>query len=91
MPRRLPAPPSSLTGPLASWLRELHTLIESQPNISLVSFEATDTPNSRVTGMSGDIAINIGSASTDSRAWILGGGTRSALTDQGWALLRIVR
>lgn len=68
MPRRLPAPPSGITGPLGNWLREVHTLLESQPNISLVSFGATDTPNSRVTGMSGDMCINIGSASTDSRA-----------------------
>ena len=89
--RRLPAPPSSITGVLGTWLRELHGVVEALPNVSIASFGATDTPNSRVTGMSGDLCINVGSASTDSRAWILGGGTRSALTDQGWALLRIVR
>lgn len=89
--RRLPAPPSAITGVLGTWLRELHSVVEALPNVSIASFGATDTPNSRVTGMSGDLCINIGSASTDSRAWILGGGTRSALTDQGWALLRIVR
>lgn len=89
--RRLAAPPSTVTGVLGTWLRELHSVVEALPNVSIASFGATDTPNSRVTGMSGDLCINIGSASTTSRAWLLGGGTRSALTDQGWALIRVLQ
>lgn len=91
MPRRLQAPPSDVTGPLGAWLRQLHTVVESLPNFSIASFTDTETPNSRVTGLSGDFVVNLGSASTDSRLWVLGGGTRSALTDQGWALVRVVR
>lgn len=92
MARHLPSPPSDITGPLGQWLREVHRVVEALPNVSIASFGATDTPNSRVTGTAGNLCINIGSASTDSRLWVLGGGaTASALTDQGWALVRIVR
>lgn len=91
MARRLVPPPSSITGALGQWLRDVHTLLEAQPNFSLVSFAATETPNSRVTGRSGDFCVNIGSASTDSRVWVLGGASVSALTDQGWRLVRIVQ
>lgn len=91
MPRKLVAPPSNVSGPLGLWLRDLHAWVENQPNISLASFGATDTPNSRVTGFSGDMCVNLGSASTTSRLWVLGGASLSALTDQGWAAVRIVQ
>jgi len=84
-PRKLPFPPSAVTGPLGAWLFELWKYIESQPTVSLFSGV---TPNSSLTGLSGDLAINVGSASTDTRAWILGGGQRSGLTNQGWVTLR---
>jgi hypothetical protein len=89
MARKLQPPPSSVTGPLGAWLRDVHQLLESTPNFSLVSFNATDTPNSRVTGMSGDFVVNIGSAVTDARLWLLGGGVRSSVTDQGWKAVSI--
>ena len=74
-----------MTGPLGAWLFELWKHLESQPNLSL--FSGT-SPNSVLTGLSGDVAVNVGSASTDSRLWVLGGGQRSALTTQGWVVIR---
>ena len=91
MSRKLEAPPSNISEPLSSWLRKLHGIVDAQPNFSMASFDATETPNSRVTGRPGDFCINVGSASTVSRIWTLGGPATSALTDQGWALVRIVQ
>lgn len=88
MARKLTEPPSSVTGPLGLWLRALHQHLEAQPNISIASFTAT--PNSSVTGQPGDLCVNIDSTSTTSRLWVLGGGSRSALTNQGWAVVRVL-
>ena len=85
-PRKLPFPPSTVTGPLGAWLFELWKHVESQPNVSLFS---AVTPNSLLTGLSGDLAVNVGSASTNTRLWVLGGGQRSALTNQGWVTIAI--
>ena len=87
---RFPAPPSNVTGPLGSYLRELWGYVTSQPQISVQSFGATSTPNSIVSGFPGDLCVNIGSASTNSRLWVLGGASRSAITNQGWQLVRVV-
>src|SRR3990167_2197339 len=84
MSRKLAPPPSSATGALGQWLREIHAHLEAQPNFSLISIAPTATPNSNTTGLSGDLALNIGSGSTDGRLWILGGAARSALTQQSW-------
>lgn len=90
MARKLVPPPSTITGELGVWLRDLHRVIESTPNVSLVSLAAGDTPNSRVSGVPGDLAVNVSpSASTSSRLWTLGG-SGSALTTGGWALVRVV-
>lgn len=81
---RLRQPPSSLTGELGDWLREVYTLLNQSPQMSY--FSGT-TPNSRVTGVAGDLAVNIGSASTDTRAWVKGGS--ATVPDQsGWVTLR---
>jgi hypothetical protein len=90
MPARLPDPPSDVTGALGRWLRDVHRVIQAMPQISYASFAATDTPNSRVTGFPGDLCTNIASVSTTSRLWVLGGADRSVLTNQGWALVRVV-
>ena len=90
MARKLVPPPSNVTGTLGEWLREVHRVIESTPNVSLVSFEANQTPNSRVSGVPGDLAVNVSpSASTTSRLWTMGG-SGSALTNLGWALVRVL-
>lgn len=83
-------PPSDITGPLGGYLRDLWRYVESQPQFSAQSFSATSTPNSIVSGLPGDICVNLCSASTASRLWVLGGTTRSAFTNQGWQLVRVV-
>lgn len=87
---RFPHPPSDLTGAFANWCWEIWRHIESMPRISYHSFGATETPDSRVSGLSGDLCVNLGSASTNSRLFVLGGASRSAFTNQGWQLVRVV-
>ncbi len=86
---RFAAPPSNVTGPLGDYLQELWRYVSSQPQISIQSFGATSTPNSLVSGFPGDMCVNIGSASTNSRLWLLGGTVRSAITNKGWNIVRI--
>lgn len=71
-PERLPQPPSAITGELGVWLREVWRAVNNAPTVSYFSGLS---PNSVLTGLAGDIAINAGSASTDTRAWIKGGST----------------
>ena len=84
MPRNLVPPPSNVSGPMGLWMRDLHKLIDGQPNFSLASFGATETPDSRVTGTAGDLAMNLGSGATNNRLWMLGGTPASSRTDRGW-------
>lgn len=82
---QLSPPPSSITGPLGTWLQDLWTLVNGQPTISY--FSGT-SPNSSVTGVAGNLAVNIGSASTTSRLWLKGGDP--AIPDQvNWVVVRI--
>ena len=83
--RRIASPPSDLTGPLGLYLREVARAINDIPQVS--AFSAT-TPNSLVTGYPGDLAINLASASTDTRLWIKGGSSRQP-SRTGWMTLRI--
>ena len=62
--------PSSVTGELAFWLTEMANAVNNQP---FTSYFSGTTPNSVVTGLAGDVTVNIGSASTDTRAWVKGG------------------
>lgn len=87
MARNLQPPPSGLSGPLGAWLRDLHTWVEGQVQFSYASFGDTQTPNSRVTALSGAICVNVGSGVTKQRHWILGGSSLSGTTDQGWQLV----
>lgn len=80
----LPLPPSSITGALGEYLQRLWRVLDDMPNLSY--FSGT-TPNSVLTGVPGDLAINVGSASTDTRVWLKGGATRTPSTT-GWITLR---
>ena len=82
--RRIASPPSDVTGPLGSYLREMARAINDIPQFS--AFSAA-TPNSIVTGYPGDLAVNLQSVSTDSRLWVKGGSARQANTT-GWVVLR---
>lgn len=80
---RLPPPPSSVTGPLYDWMASVVRTINNMPTLSYFSGQ---TPNSAVTGFAGDLAINIGSASTVTRAWINTASTATA-GQTGWVTL----
>lgn len=78
--RRIASPPSDITGPLGSYLREVARAINDIPQLS--AFSAPD-PNSRVTGYPGDLAVNLCSTSSDNRLYQKGGSVRVP-SNQGW-------
>lgn len=83
----IPLPPSGVTGPLGDYLHLLWRTLTAMPNISAFS---GPSPNSAVTGLPGDLAVNMGSASTASRLWVMAGGAREpSLT--GWSAVRILQ
>lgn len=67
---RLPPPPSTITGPLGDWLRIVVGRLNSEMPVSI--FSGTN-PNSVWTGVAGNLVVNVGSASTDTRLWVKGG------------------
>ena len=77
--------PSAVTGELYTWLSELRLAVNGIPQVSYFSGA---TPNSLVTGLTGDLAVNLVSGSTDSRVWVMGGNNLSVLTTLGWVTLR---
>lgn len=81
---RLRHPPSDVTGELGEFLSEVWTLLNQSPKVSYFSGL---TPNSSLTGIRGHLAINIGSASTDSCVWVKGGSAITPSTS-GWVVLR---
>lgn len=83
--RRIEAPPSTVTGELYRYLDALAFAVNSIPQVSYFSGA---TPNSLVTGLTGDLAVNLASGSTDTRVWLLGGNSLSQLTTKGWVTLR---
>jgi hypothetical protein len=85
-PDRLPPVPSSATGPLAEYLRACIRILNAEAYIS--KFSAANPNTSGVTGIPGNLAVNVGSASTWTRLWILGGSTASVDTN-GWQMVRM--
>ena len=85
MTQRLRNVPSSVTGELNRWLSDLATMMNNQP---FASYFSGTTPNSVVTGIAGDMAVNVGSASTSSRLWVKGGDP--VVPDQlNWVIVRV--
>lgn len=78
--RRIASPPSDITGPLGSYLREVARAINDIPQLS--AFSAA-TPNSVVSGYPGDLAVNLCSTSSDNRLYQKGGSVRVP-SNQGW-------
>lgn len=85
MPGRLPPIPSHITGPLVEVLRLWALQLNSEAYIS--KFSAANPNTSGLTGIPGDLAINVGSASTWTRLWVMGGSTASIDTN-GWQMFR---
>lgn len=87
---KLRAPPSlsgataSLTQELQSlseWNRELWQALNALPSISC--FSGTHPNLSKITGIQGDVLVNVGSASTNTVLWVLAG-AGSASTTSSW-------
>jgi hypothetical protein len=85
MPNRLPPFPSNATGPLADWCRAAKKQLDGEGYIS--TFSAPNPNTSGLTGIPGNLAVNIGSASTWTRLWVMGGSTASIDTN-GWQMFR---
>jgi len=83
---RVPQPPSGFTGPLLIWARAITDAVNGFPTFSL--FSGTDPGSSQVSGMPGHLAINFGSASTDSRLFVHGVAANSYTTTE-WKVVRI--
>jgi hypothetical protein len=67
---------------LQIWHRQLTS------EIPISAFSAANPNTSGFTGIPGNLAVNIGSASTSSRLWILEGSVASADTN-AWRIVRI--
>lgn len=83
---RLPPVPSGVTGPLADWCRLAARQLNGEAYISKFSGSAASL--SAITGIPGDMVMNVGSASTATRLWIHKGSTASADT-VNWSSVRI--
>ena len=82
--RRVLSPPSDVTGPLGSYLREMARAINDIPQIS--AFSGTDPNAGNNAGYPGDLLINYTSTSTDRRLYIMAGSLRQKSTT-GWTLV----
>jgi hypothetical protein len=85
MPNRIPPVPSGITGEIGRYLNQIARQLNAEAYIS--TFSAANPNTSGLTGIPGNLAVNIGSASTWTRLWIMGGSTASIDTN-GWQMLR---
>lgn len=83
---RLPPVPSGVTGPLADWCRLAVKQLNGEGYISLVS--AANPNTSGFTGIPGNLLVNIGSASTWTRLWVMSGSVASRSTNS-WQMVRM--
>ena len=65
--RKVPDPPSCFTGAARLWLQQVTDAINQTATLS--RFSAAGTPNSVVSGLVGDFAMNMGSSSSMTRLW----------------------
>lgn len=77
--QRLPPVPSAVTGVLADYMREVTRRLNGEPTLSI--FSGT-SPESVVTGIPGNVTVNVGVTDTD-RFWIMSGTTARA-KKTGW-------
>jgi hypothetical protein len=83
---RIPPIPSTVTGDIRRWLDAVARQLNSEAYIS--KFSGANPNTSGFTGIPGNLLVNIGSASTSSRLWILEGSVASADTN-AWRIVRI--
>lgn len=84
--RKVPEVPSSVTGPLREWLTIVGDALNKMPTFSRFSGLS---PNSYLTGQRGDLALNVGSASTSSALWFKAG-PPVGLSRVSWVAIRIL-
>ena len=78
--------PSSITGELGSLLNSWWQVLNNEPHIS--RFSGVDPNTSKVSGFPGDLTINVGSASTWTRVWVMSG-SASSIATTGWKMVRM--
>lgn len=83
---RVRTPPPSGNPALDQWLREVMQALNALPRLSWFSGVSPNT--SAITGTAGDIVINLASASTQTRCWVMGGAV-SYSTTTGWRPLMV--
>lgn len=89
-------PPPSLTAPLQGYLQEIATALNALPNVSIFT---GDTPNGRVLGTRGDLALNVDSVVTYSSlstaiglptTWWFSGMPPNASSNTSWFLIATI-
>ena len=79
MSNRIPPVPSGITGPLATYLGQIARQLNGEAYLSI--FSGT-TPESIVTGIPGNLAVNVGVSDVD-RLWVMSG-TTARQKRTGW-------
>lgn len=83
--RKIADPPSTLTGEHRRYLQSIADYINNTPQFSY--FSGLSPIASGLTGMAGDLAFNLGSASTSTRLWE---NTGLSLNTINWVAVRIL-
>lgn len=83
---RLPPVPSGISGDIGNYLRLIVGQLNSEGYVSI--FSGTNPNTSGITGLPGNLLVNIGSASTDSRLFVMSGAARSMDTN-AWRVVRV--
>ncbi len=83
---RLPPVPVTVTGELGTYLKNVVRILNAEAYIS--KFSGTNPNTSGVTGLPGNLLLNVGSASSWTRLWVMGGSIASIDTN-GWQMVRM--
>jgi hypothetical protein len=86
IPERIPAVPSNIQGPIRDYLEVVRRQLNAEAYIS--KFSGTDPNTSGVSGVPGNLVVNVGSASTATRLWLKKGAAQSVSTIS-WVPLRV--
>lgn len=84
---RIPQPPIGLQDPVMyQYLTTVARILNAEAYIS--KFSAANPNTSGLTGIPGNLAVNVGSGSTWTRLWMMGGGPASTSTNS-WQMFRM--
>ena len=82
--RRVPPPPSNISGIVGDYLHALARAINDMPQFS--AFSGVSPNQSIVTGYPGDLVVNLTSQNTNARLWIMAGGARVP-SSSNWSVI----